>query len=59
MSELYAFAVLALMFSLLLGQRVRDTLCGTKVIWACDYPKLMAARDYFDSCDSWGEIPIT
>ncbi len=45
----------AMLFSLLLEQRIRDTLCGTKVVWARDYPKLMAARQYLESCDVWGD----
>jgi glycosyltransferase involved in cell wall biosynthesis len=43
------------LFSLLLDQRIRDTLCGTKVIWQRDYAKIMAAREYFNSCDAWGD----
>lgn len=43
------------LFSLLLKQRIRDTLCGTKVVWARDYPKLLASREYFGSCDVWGD----
>lgn len=45
----------AALFSLLLDQRIRDTLCGTKVIWRRDYGRIMAARDYFKSCDAWGD----
>ncbi len=47
--------VFAGLFSLLLEQRVRDTLCGTKVIWRRDYPKILAAREYLGSCDAWGD----
>lgn len=43
------------LFSLLLEQRIRDTLCGTKVVWRRDYERIMAARDYFNSCDMWGD----
>lgn len=45
----------AALFSLLLEQRIRDTLCGTKVVWRHDYAKIMAAREYFGSCDRWGD----
>lgn len=45
----------ATLFSLLLEQRIRDTLCGTKVVWKHDYTKLMASRGYFGSCDVWGD----
>ena len=30
--------VFSLIFSWILGERVTDTLCGTKVLWANDYP---------------------
>lgn len=45
----------ALLFSLLLDQRIRDTLCGTKVVWRRDYAKLLAARAYFGGRDVWGD----
>ena len=43
------------LFSLVIEQRIRDTLCGTKVVWKRDYPLIMAARSYFGSCDRWGD----
>lgn len=43
------------LFTLLLGQRIRDTLCGTKVVWKQDYRKILAARDKLGSCDLWGD----
>lgn len=45
----------ATLFTLLLEQRIRDTLCGTKVIWARDYRRIMRSRGYFNSCDLWGD----
>jgi ubiquinone/menaquinone biosynthesis C-methylase UbiE len=54
-SNIVGNKVFAGLFSLLLDQRIRDTLCGTKVIWRRDYGKLMASRAYFDSCDVWGD----
>ena len=45
----------ASLFSLLLEQQIRDTLCGTKVIWRRDYDKILTARAYFGSCDLWGD----
>lgn len=45
----------ATLFSLLLEQPIRDTLCGTKVIWRRDYARLMESRQYFNSCDVWGD----
>jgi SAM-dependent methyltransferase len=43
------------LFSLLLEQRIRDTLCGTKVVWRRDYPKLLAGRLHFGERDVWGD----
>ena len=38
-------------FSWLLGQQVKDTLCGTKVLWKSDYEKIAAGRAYFGDFD--------
>jgi hypothetical protein len=34
-------------FSWLLGQPIKDTLCGTKVLWKRDYMKIVQNRPYF------------
>ena len=45
-------------FSWLLGQPIRDTLCGTKVIWRKDYERLVANRDYFGNFDPFGDFDL-
>lgn len=45
----------AMMFSFLLSQHLKDTLCGTKVIWRGDYPKILASREYLGNVDKWGD----
>lgn len=45
-------------FSWLLGQPIRDTLCGTKVIWAKDYKRLAANRVYFGDFDPFGDFDL-
>jgi ubiquinone/menaquinone biosynthesis C-methylase UbiE len=45
----------AIAFSFLLEQRIKDTLCGTKVVMRHNYSKLLAAREYFGSVDRWGD----
>jgi len=45
----------ALLFSFLLSQRIKDTLCGTKVIWRSDYNKILESRDLFGGVDMWGD----
>ena len=45
-------------FSWLLGQPIRDTLCGTKVLWAGDYRKIVAGRSYFGEFDPFGDFDL-
>ena len=35
-----------LMFSWILGQPIKDTLCGTKVLWRIDYEDIMLNRKF-------------
>jgi glycosyltransferase involved in cell wall biosynthesis len=48
----------SLMFSWLLGQRLKDTLCGTKVISKKNYEKLIANRGYFGDFDPFGDFDL-
>ncbi|GAB1405398.1 bifunctional class I SAM-dependent methyltransferase/glycosyltransferase family 2 protein [Lentimicrobium sp.] len=48
----------SVMFSWLLGQRIKDTLCGTKVISADNYRKLAANRAYFGNFDPFGDFDL-
>lgn len=45
-------------FTWLLGQPIRDTLCGTKVIWRKDYERLIANRAYFGNFDPFGDFDL-
>jgi SAM-dependent methyltransferase len=45
-------------FSWLLGQPIRDTLCGTKVLWASDYRRIAAGRSYFGDFDPFGDFDL-
>lgn len=45
-------------FTYLLEQRIRDTLCGTKVLWREDYRKLYAGRKYFGDFDPFGDFDL-
>lgn len=47
-----------LAFSWLLGQPVRDTLCGTKVLWKADYERIAANRAYFGEFDPFGDFDL-
>ena len=45
-------------FSWLLGQPIKDTLCGTKVMWREDYDKISANRSYFGDFDPFGDFDL-
>ena len=45
-------------FSWLLGQSVKDTLCGTKVLGRSDYEKIAANRAYFGDFDPFGDFDL-
>lgn len=48
----------SLAFSWILGQPVKDSLCGTKVMWQDDYQVLAANRDYFGEFDPFGDFDL-
>jgi len=45
-------------FSWLLEQPVKDTLCGTKVMWKRDYQVLAENRSYFGDFDPFGDFDL-
>ena len=48
----------SMMFSWLLSQRFKDTLCGTKVLFRRDYEKIGANRAYFGEFDPFGDFDL-
>jgi hypothetical protein len=48
----------ALMFSFILGQRFKDTLCGTKVFTRESYLKIAAHRNFFGDFDPFGDFDL-
>ncbi len=46
------------LFSWLLNQRFRDTLCGTKVLRRVDYERIAARRSYFGDFDPFGDFDL-
>ena len=48
----------SLAFSWLLGQPVKDTLCGTKALWKTDYEKIAGNRAYFGDFDPFGDFDL-
>ncbi len=47
-----------LFFTWLLGQRFRDTLCGTKMLRRRDYELIAANRSYFGDFDPFGDFDL-
>ncbi|QWD83828.1 glycosyltransferase [Polynucleobacter sp. MWH-P3-07-1] len=45
-------------FSWLIGQPIRDTLCGTKVLWKTDYQRIADNRKYFGDFDPFGDFDL-
>jgi hypothetical protein len=48
----------SLAFSWLLGQPIKDTLCGTKALWRVDYETIAANRSYFGDFDPFGDFDL-
>ncbi len=45
-------------FSAILGQPLKDTLCGTKVIWKKDYENIKKHRAFFGDFDPFGDFDL-
>jgi SAM-dependent methyltransferase len=56
--NLLANKFFALLFTYLLGQRLKDTLCGTKVLFARDYQAIKKNRTYFGDFDPFGDFDL-
>jgi len=48
----------ALLLSKLMGQPVKDSLCGTKVLWRRAYLDIAAGRTYFGALDPFGDFDL-
>jgi glycosyltransferase involved in cell wall biosynthesis len=46
------------LFTYLLQQPIKDTLCGTKVLWRSDYERIAAARAVFGDFDPFGDFDL-
>jgi hypothetical protein len=46
------------MFTYLVSQRFRDTLCGTKVLTRADYERIARQRSYFGDFDPFGDFDL-
>lgn len=50
--------IFAQIFSFLLEQPLKDTLCGTKVLWRSDYQRIAEGRRYFGDFDPFGDFDL-
>jgi len=48
----------SIIFTWLLNQSIKDTLCGTKVLFRKDYEKIAANRVYFGEFDPFGDFDL-
>jgi len=48
----------SLAFSWLLDQQIKDTLCGTKVLWRSNYEMIASNREYFGDFDPFGDYDL-
>jgi hypothetical protein len=56
--NLFANFCFARGFSWLLGQTIKDTLCGTKVLFKKDYQKIWQNRAFFGNFDPFGDFDL-
>lgn len=50
--------IFSVLFTFLLDQRIKDTLCGTKVLFKKDYEKIANNRKYFGDFDPFGDYDL-
>jgi glycosyltransferase involved in cell wall biosynthesis len=48
----------SMLFTMLIGQPVKDTLCGTKVLWREDYRRIAENRAVFGDFDPFGDFDL-
>ena len=56
--NLWGNKLFSLVFSWLLGQSIKDTLCGTKALWKTDYDMIADNRSYFGDFDPFGDYDL-
>ncbi|MFH0774307.1 MAG: glycosyltransferase [bacterium] len=56
--NLIANKLFGIIFTWLLEQRIKDTLCGTKVLFRRDYERIAQNRSFFGDFDPFGDFDI-
>lgn len=48
----------SMVFTFLLDERIKDTLCGTKALYRSDYKRIARNRSYFGNFDPFGDFDL-
>ncbi|MBI4801344.1 MAG: glycosyltransferase [Elusimicrobia bacterium] len=56
--NMFGNKVFSMIFTWTLGQRIKDTLCGTKALFKTDYERIKAGRKYFGDFDPFGDFDL-
>lgn len=56
--NIFANKFFGMAFTYLLGQRLKDTLCGTKALCRADYDKIARNRSFFGEFDPFGDFDL-
>lgn len=56
--NMFANIFFSMAFSFLLDQRIKDTLCGTKILFRKEYEKIAQNRSYFGDFDPFGDFDL-
>lgn len=56
--NIFANKFFGMAFSWILNQSIKDTLCGTKVLWRSDYEKIKSNRAFFGDFDPFGDFDL-
>lgn len=56
--NIFGNKALSILFTWVLGQPIKDTLCGTKVLWRDDYARLKRFRGTWGLADRWGDYEL-
>lgn len=56
--NLFGNKFFSVIFSILLGQKVKDTLCGTKVLWRRDWQRFKPFIGSWGTADRWGDFEL-
>lgn len=56
--NIFGNKIFSLLFTWILDQRIKDTLCGTKVLFKADYERIARGRRFFGEFDPFGDFDL-